>query len=110
MGTIKFLVKGSAIEPYEVTFIKDSDKLNCLCSCPAGENFSHCKHRINILNGNTIGIVSDNESEVETIQSWLKGTELETILKETLNAEAVFKSAEAKFKNLKKKLARVMVS
>ena len=36
MQEIKFLVQGSANEPYETSFFKDGEKLSAFCTCPAG--------------------------------------------------------------------------
>ena len=87
MPEINFMVKGSAEDPYEVTFLKSDDNLLVFCTCPAGENRRHCKHRVAIMNGSSKNIVSDNLDEVATVQSWMTGTEVETALRELKNAE-----------------------
>lgn len=58
MESITFLVQGSAIEPYKVTFRKNAENLTALCDCPAGIYGQYFKHRFNILAGSTKGIVS----------------------------------------------------
>lgn len=83
--TIK--VKGSAAEPYELTFIKDEASLTALCTCPAGEFGNVCKHRTRILEGKTDGIVCGNESEVARICEWLVGTDVEQALSNLRAAE-----------------------
>ena len=35
MEQTTFKVRGSAAEPYELTFIKDGNSLTALCTCPA---------------------------------------------------------------------------
>ena len=80
MEQTTFKVKGSAAEPYELTFIKDGDSLTALCTCPAGEFGNVCKHRTNILEGKIAGIVSENQSEVATVCGWLVGTDVEKAL------------------------------
>ena len=82
MPEINFMVKGSAEDPYEVTFLKNDDKLLVFCTCPAGENRRHCKHRLSIMNGSSSNIVSDNGAEIATVQAWLQGTDVETALRE----------------------------
>jgi VWFA-related protein len=60
METAEFLVQGSSLEPYEVVFKKRADaNLSAYCTCMAGLNGSHCKHRINILKGVTKDVVQD---------------------------------------------------
>ena len=67
MEEITFLVQGSAIDPYRVTFTKNKNNLNAFCTCPAGENGQYCKHRLAILGGDVSAITSKNELEVETV-------------------------------------------
>ena len=106
MPEINFMVKGSAEDPYEVTFLKSDDNLLVFCTCPAGENRRHCKHRVAIMNGSSNNIVSDNRDEVATVQSWMIGTEVETALRELKNAE---NGGDAKvLAAAKSKLARAM--
>jgi uncharacterized Zn finger protein len=109
MEEISFLVLGSAEEPYRVDFVKRSNtSLSAYCTCPAGENGQYCKHRFSILDGINKGIVSNNQDQVLTIQSWLSGTELEAaiIIMKELNAEAErIKKALTK---AKKNVARAM--
>ena len=64
MDTITFMVQGSAVEPYKVTFKKSDSNLSAYLTCPAGENGMYCKHRFRILSGETKGIVRGNENEV----------------------------------------------
>ena len=106
MKQMTFKVKGSATEPYELTFIEDGDSLTALCTCPAGEFGNVCKHRTNILDGKTAAITSGNEHEVATIQEWLKGSDVETALNELRDAEKAGENPAA----AKRKLARAMNS
>ena len=48
---MQFLVQGSSAEPYEVTFVQAGKELSASCTCQAGQNGLHCKHRLNILEG-----------------------------------------------------------
>lgn len=106
MPEINFMVKGSAEDPYEVTFLKNDDKLLVFCTCPAGENRRHCKHRVAIMNGSGSNIVSDNSADIATVQAWLAGTDVETALRE-LNA-AVDQGDAKILAAAKLKLARAM--
>ena len=109
MKKIKFLVQGSAEEPYEVIFKKVESNLTALCSCPAGQNGMYCKHRFRILTGSIEGIVSDNLNETELVNSWLAGSDIELAMIELTEAEKEFMKAKKKVSDCKKKLARKML-
>jgi hypothetical protein len=110
MKEMKFSVKGSAAQPYELIFIKDGESLTAICSCPAGEHGNFCKHRLSILDGKARGIVSDNVEHVATVAGWLAGTDVESALQEVRELEkkpGVDKQALAA---AKRRLARAMNS
>ena len=107
MKELVFSVQGSAKEPYKVTFQKNGDNLSAYCTCPAGNNGQFCKHRFNILGNFTVGIVSGNEHEVDTIASWLSGTDVEDALTELINSEEQFEIAKSKLASAKKRLANL---
>jgi hypothetical protein len=106
MEEIRFLVQGSAKEPYRVTFRKNGNNLSAYCTCPAGENGQYCKHRINILSGITHGIVSGNEPTVQVITSWLQGTDVEVALSGFIEAEKQYERAKLELSAAKKRLAK----
>jgi uncharacterized Zn finger protein len=95
MEEIRFLVQGSAEEPYNVTFRKSANNLSAYCTCPAGETGQICKHRINILCGITDGIVSENEAKVKVVNLWLKGTDVEVALTAVIDAEKKARESQA---------------
>lgn len=108
MKEIKFLVQGSAPEPYLVVFRKSEDNLTALCNCPAGEYGMYCKHRIRILAGSDEGIVSENIKDVEIVKNWVKGSDVEKVLDELLQSEIELGKLQKKVADLKKKLAKVL--
>lgn len=108
MNELSFLVKGSAADPYEVTFIKDGDSLTALCTCPAGQFGNFCKHRIKILDGDGKAIVSDNVKRVPTIVEWLQGSDVAAALLEYRNLEKSGDGSKSDLAAAKKKLARAM--
>ena len=110
MNELSFLVKGSAADPYEVTFIKDGDSLTALCTCPAGQFGNFCKHRITILDGDGRAIVSDNASRVATIVEWLQGTDVAAAMSEYRKLEQAAGVSKSVLAAAKKKLARAMNS
>jgi uncharacterized Zn finger protein len=109
MREIRFEVQGSAPEPYEVIFVKRSDKnLSAYCSCPAGENGQYCKHRFNILAGIAKGIVSHNEDDVKKIQSWLPGTDVDAAIAKMRELETEAEKIKKALSSAKKDVARAM--
>lgn len=110
MNELRFKVKGSSPEPYEVTFIKDGDSLTALCSCPAGEFGNFCKHRIAILDGNGKAIVSDNGDDLATVLDWLPGTDVALALAEFRAIEQAKDEPKSALVAAKRKLARAMNS
>jgi peroxiredoxin len=108
---IKFLVQGSASEPYQIVFDKKDDSVTASCSCPAGAKGptgQYCKHRFRILRGDTDGIVSVNIEDVKTVQGWIAGSDVETAIHNLAEGEAELERAKKKVAAAKKALARVM--
>lgn len=109
MEKIEFKVQGSAPEPYDVVFIKHSStNLSAYCTCPAGENGQYCKHRLAILEGLDVGIVSPNVNAAKIVHSWLPGTDIEKIM---LRMRALEKEADRiklELSSAKKDLARAL--
>ncbi len=110
MEELIFSVKGSSPEPYEVTFIKDGSSLTALCTCPAGQFGSYCKHRIAILDGKSDSISSGNADQALTVTEWLVGTDVEAALSELRAAEQTTECAKEDLVALKKEFARAMNS
>lgn len=109
MQEIRFDVQGSASEPYEVAFVKRSEKnLSAYCSCPAGQNGQYCKHRFNILAGVAKGIVSGNEVDVKTVQSWLPGTDIEAAIETMRDLEKKVETIKKALSLAKKDVAKAM--
>ena len=110
MDEIIFLVQGSAADPYEVRFVnRGNGNLSAYCTCKAGQKGSYCKHRINILKGETRGIVEGSLDSVEMVVSWLPGTDVETALKEIEQAEDGVILAQSNLAKVKKKLSQALL-
>ena len=107
MDKIVFLVEGSEPDPYEVTFTKQGENLTALCTCKAGENRLPCKHIFRILDGDPKNVVSDNVEKVAEMPSWLERTDVESVMQEVKEAEAIVEDAKKELKKRKKNLARV---
>lgn len=44
-------INGSTGTPYVVTFLRIGSSLKTTCSCSAGKNRKHCKHRLALFSG-----------------------------------------------------------
>jgi uncharacterized Zn finger protein len=110
MDEIIFLVQGSEAEPYKVTFSKNGDNLRARCTCRAGIMGQYCKHRLNILCGELESIVSNNQSDVAAVTSWLPGSDVEEALLKLAEAESTLAKAQAEVSGLKKALARKLAN
>jgi len=111
MKELIFLVQGSAAEPYKVRFIRRSESnISAYCTCPAGENGQYCKHRFNIIDGKTVGIVSDNASDVEIVKSWIPGTDIEYTMMEVREIEKEIDRLRKLLSEAKKRVAHAMLS
>jgi len=110
MDDVIFEVKGSAAAPYLVTFSRSSKKsLSIRCTCPSGRFGQLCKHRVAILSGDKKGIVSSNLEQVELIQSWIKGTEIEKKLIDVKLMEKVALKSKESLVKAKKVLLKEMM-
>lgn len=107
MKIYRFKVQGSS-EPYDITFSSEANTLKARCTCPAGENGLHCKHRIEIMRGKTSSILSGNENQVAEIVQLMKGTDLEKMFLQYEEAERTYDFAQKQFAKAKKALAKAM--
>lgn len=109
METITFLVQGSAPEPYRVTIKKKGHNLNMHCTCPASTNGHYCKHRFSILGGETGGLASGNEAEINTVMTWLPGSDVAAAMEVVIAAVRDFEKAGQTVIEVKKRLAESLV-
>ena len=109
MEQIKFVVESSSSdEHYEIVFSKSSEKLTVSCECEAAAHHRHCKHRLGLLAGDPVGMVSDNEDDLDRVQEWLKGTPLEVAYHVLLRAIESEKQAKKELATAKRAIGRVM--
>lgn len=107
---ITFLVQGSAADPYEVRFVnRGNGNLSAYCTCMAGQKGTFCKHRINILKGETRGIVESNLEDVKTVASWLPDTDIEIAIKNVEKAEDELDIAKSVLAKAKKRLSQALL-
>lgn len=107
--SIEVHVLGSTGKQYIATFVRADGLLHTTCTCQAGMNKTHCKHRLQLLGGNLTS-VSDPAPEDLAIRlsTMLRGTQLEVAIEALAIAEAEAKASSDKLKRAKKLLDRVM--
>lgn len=102
-------MNGSNGNEYEVRFEREGDMLHTSCTCPAGQNRTHCKHRLELMDGDLGRIVTTEHGALrEQIAKMLHGTNVEQALRDLQEAENFEKAAMARFKQAKKALDRAM--
>ena len=73
---LEFFVKGSAKEPYRVTFLGQGPGLQAFCTCPAGRMAGKFgKHSASLLKGNTAHLL-DSPSTLEELAARAQGSPL----------------------------------
>ena len=105
---VEFYVEGSRGDPYRVTFTKEGTNLNCFCTCKAGQHGQYCKHRFQLLEGETTDIVSDNADQLSTVLNWVKGSDVGEALERLAIAQSEYEQAQKKVKQAKRELTKAM--
>lgn len=105
---LDFQIRGSAGDAYNVLAEKVGTEVRMSCTCAAGQNGMHCKHRFMLLNGVVDHLISDNIADVTTLKSWLPGSKVEAALDDLSKAEAAVKAAQSALARSKKYVARAM--
>lgn len=105
---ISFLVKGSKPEPYTVTFKFDDKSFAAICTCPAGEEGMHCKHRVNFLNGDTSNVVNGNKEDIKLVLESYSRSELKTLLDSLILNGNEIERLKKESLTIKKKIAKYM--
>lgn len=108
MTTISFSIRGSAPEPYVVTFHLAPGTLAAFCTCPAGDQGQACKHRLRILAGDPAGIVDVDPEAVAAVRAAALGTPLAAALLGLAHAEAAAAAAKAALTAAKQQVSAAM--
>jgi DNA polymerase-3 subunit epsilon len=74
---LRFLVKGSTGNIYEITARRTTNQLRMTCTCQAGQNHIWCKHRTALLDGDVSNLVSGTESDIKRLSDWSLGVAVE---------------------------------
>ena len=111
-NVIEFLVKGSAKEPYKVSFAESKshgEKIYvAFCTCKAGEMGSVCKHRMNIFKGSKKNIIDGDLEKVELLADWYKGSIYQQLIEKIDKYEKEYKEIQSKIRSEKRFLAKLM--
>lgn len=103
-----FKVQGSEKNPYDVIFELNAGTLHITCTCKAGKNYMHCKHRIRILKGLIENVVSPNLNEIQIIHGMVQGTVIHNTILEIESSEEKLNKLTDTIRGLKYKLIRLM--
>jgi DNA polymerase-3 subunit epsilon len=74
---LRFLVKGSTGNIYEITARRTANRLRMTCTCQAGQNHIWCKHRTALIDGDVSNLVSGTLSEIKKLSEWTLDAEIE---------------------------------
>jgi hypothetical protein len=108
MARLQLLFRGSAPEPYRITFVRIGDHLSVHCTCPAGKAGRYCGHRAAILLGTAPGVFDDDAGAATTLRDWLAGTDVDDALFELTLATYQAEAAKKRISDARKGLAAAM--
>ena len=108
MERLQFIVAGSKGDQYTVIFSREGDNLTASCSCRAGTMGQYCKHRFQLMNGETENLSSSNSDDLNKLGNMLPGTDVEQALYAVEIAEKDHLETKKHLVNCKKALAKSM--
>jgi hypothetical protein len=106
--TVRFEVPGSSGEIYNVVATRDESKFKISCTCQAGQNRMHCRHRTMLLNGDGSDVPNLNESDLKRLLTMYDGTELSRQAAVCEKVDDLAKMAKDASAAEKKKFGRLM--
>lgn len=104
------VVSSSSGEVYTIEMSRKGDNLTCTCTCAAGENGMHCKHRIGILTCDPAAVRAMGKEKAAAVAAMVSGTDVEAALHQMLALEREREAVEKQLKAAKKSLARSLSS
>jgi len=93
--TLRFRMKGSKGELYDVEVSRIGARLRISCTCKAGIFHDFCRHKLELLNDKMGARASDNPEDVATLHEWLLGTDLPAAVAALTDAEEALAKAQA---------------
>ncbi|MBV1863985.1 MAG: hypothetical protein KUG74_06055 [Rhodobacteraceae bacterium] len=106
----RFVVQGSAVEPYVVIISREGNNLTASCDCPAGNKKQYCKHRFELFKGSSKGLVGGDLDKVSEIPELLNGTDVEAEIMALNILEGELAEVKKKVSAAKKAVAKAMHS
>jgi uncharacterized Zn finger protein len=107
-NALHFEVTGSDGDVYEVNAERSGATLSITCTCGAGQNGLHCKHRLALLSGDGRSLATPNPAGLRTLASWLPGSTLERQLSAVDQAQRDADLAAKRLSDAKRALGRMM--
>lgn len=108
MDRIRFSVRGSKGDIYDVTFEESDGRVHAFCTCKAGQYGLYCRHRIRLMNGEYDRIAGENTEDLCRLREMLRGSDLESKYRAVTEAEKLYVSAKKVLDEAKGEFARAM--
>lgn len=105
---LDFLVQESTRRWRKITFEHHGRNLKGHCTCDTGKTGEICSHQINLMNGVTENLLSDNPDDVTRLTGLIRGTKVEGAMSALKSARGESKLAKAKLNAAKMRLARAL--
>ncbi|MFZ0887580.1 MAG: hypothetical protein WA005_03940, partial [Candidatus Binataceae bacterium] len=106
--TLRFRMKGSKGDLYDVEVSRLGARLRISCTCKAGIFHDFCHHKLELLNDKMGARASDNSEDVATLHEWLVGTDLPTAVAALTDAEEALTKARAERQRSKDQILRLL--
>jgi hypothetical protein len=107
---LKFAIRGSDDNQYEVIAVREGLHLRMSCTCAAGQNGTICRHRIALMDGDPSLLLSRNVEDIGHLKKLLSGTHVERRYEIICDLEKKKAALDDELKREKKALAREMGS
>ena len=107
MQRMEFRMEGSQGDEHSVAFEFVGGNARAMCTCRAGASGQFCKHRVALLRGNGLRLLSDNANDLVQLDARMKGTDLERAYDDVLSAIRAKAEAERVIVAAKRRLAKV---
>lgn len=107
---LRFIVRGSTGNEYEIIASRLGDNFRMSCSCEAGQKGTCCKHRFALLEGDVSHLISSNSQEIDQLRVLVRGSEVERRYRMVCKLEADKTALEHALRAQKKALAREMAA
>jgi hypothetical protein len=105
MDDLVFAVRSSS-NPlvYQLRATRTATGVRFSCSCPAGDNGQHCKHR-----GDVTAIAEGTHDDVLALAELVRNSQIVTAMREVEDAEKAVAAAQRNLKKAKQALGRAMM-